>query len=101
MSELKPDHGAVLKAFHFFKQIADLLLQLELVAGDCLRPVVFAAQSRNMHDLHIAIENWLSVANRHILNPTKLMLLHQLHQAALDRAKVLSNQWRRQARSCL
>jgi hypothetical protein len=92
--ELKPDHLAVLKPVQFLKQIADLLLQLGLLVGHCLRPVALAAQARDSHNSHIAIKNWLADTNRHILNPAELVLLHQFHEAPLSRAQILSPQGR-------
>ena len=97
MPELKPDHGAVPKPRQFVKQIADRTLQLELICAGDLRPVNLAAQSRDPHHLHIAIENWLPGTNRQILDTAELVLVHQLHQEACSRAKVLSPQgWRLQ-----
>ena len=51
---------------------------------------VLAAESRDLHHFHIVIENRLAGANRHVLNPAALVLLHQFHQGALSRTQVLN-----------
>ena len=101
MPELKPDHSAVLKTHQFGKQIGHFPFQLELISAAGLRRIRAATESRDAHDFHIAIENWLSFANRHILNPAELVYVHQIHESALCRVKVLSHQRRLQAGGCL
>jgi hypothetical protein len=76
--ELKPDHHAVLKVLQSHKQIADLFLQLEIIDGG-LPSTAFGAKSRDPHDLHLRIENWLAGTNKHILDPAELVFVHQLY----------------------
>jgi hypothetical protein len=87
--EFKPDHRSVLKAVQFLKQFADLALQLEIIASGDVHPTPFAAQSRDTHQFHIAIEDRLPIANRHILEPAKLVLVRQIHERALSSTQVL------------
>lgn len=51
------------------------------------------AESLVPHNLHIAIENWLTRTNRHILKAAKLVLAYQIHEAALSRTKIFY-EWR-------
>ena len=92
MPELKPDHRAVLKTHQFGKEIGELHFELELPSIAEFRPVALVPQSRDPHNVHSGTENWLTIANRHILNGAELVQMHQIHQRALRRAKALSDQ---------
>jgi hypothetical protein len=76
MPELKPKHGPIAKAVQFIKQIADLLIQRELVARRRLPPAAFATKSRNPHHLRITVHDWLTGTDCDILNSAELVLPH-------------------------
>ena len=92
MPKLKQDHRAVVEPGQLGKQIADLHFELELLTIAEFRPVALVAQSRDPNHVHSRIENWLTITNRHILNPTELVHPHQVDQGSLPRAKILSHQ---------
>jgi hypothetical protein len=47
------------------------------------------AQSRSPHDLNAAVEDRLSAVNSNVLNPTELMIGHDVQQQALGRGQIL------------
>jgi hypothetical protein len=66
------------------------IFKLELLAIAEPRPAALVTQSCDPHYLQIAIENWLTGTNSHILNPAELVHTHQIQQGTLFRAQVLS-----------
>jgi hypothetical protein len=73
-------------------KMEDELRLCEMAQSVELTPAHFARMST--HHVHSGIENWLTIANRHILDAAELGLVHQFHQEPLSRAQILSPQER-------